>query len=167
MQELLQTINVASLVLFIVGMALITIELFVPGLGIFGGLGLVALILCIVFQAKTLLEGLILFLIISVLIFVLALIVARSFRKGFLYRSSLVLKNNADKDEGYISNEDYSHLVGKQGVSLTPLRPSGMVDINGERADVVTDGEFIKRGEKVVVTKVSGRRIIVKKVEAE
>lgn len=167
MQELFEIINVASFILFIVGMALITIELFIPGLGIFGGLGAIALILCIVFQAKTLLEGLILFLIISVIIFVLALIVARSFRKGFLYRSSLVLKNNADKDKGYVSNDDYSHLVGKQGVSLTPLRPAGMVDIDGERADVVTDGEFIKRGEQLVVTKVSGRRILVKKVETE
>lgn len=167
MQELFEIINVASFILFIVGMALITIELFIPGLGIFGGLGAIALILCIVFQAKTLLEGLILFLIISVIIFVLALIVARSFRKGFLYRSSLVLKNNADKDNGYVSNDDYSHLVGKQGISLTPLRPAGMVDIDGERADVVTDGEFIKRGEQIVVTKVSGRRILVKKVETE
>lgn len=167
MQELFEIINVASFILFIVGIALITIELFIPGLGIFGGLGAIALILCIVFQAKTLLEGLILFLIISVIILVLALIVARSFRKGFLYRSSLVLKNNADKDEGYVSNDDYSHLVGKQGVSLTPLRPSGMVDVEGERADVVTDGEFIKRGEQIIITKVSGRRILVKKVETE
>ena len=101
-------IHPISVVLFCIGMVLILIEMFIPGIGIFGGLGFVALILCIVFQAETLAEGLLLLLIIAAIVFILALIVARSFKKGFLYRSSLVLKNSANKNEGYVSNEDYT-----------------------------------------------------------
>ena len=160
-------IHPISVVLFCIGMVLILIEMFIPGIGIFGGLGFVALILCIVFQAETLAEGLLLLLIIAAIVFILALIVARSFKKGFLYRSSLVLKNSANKNEGYVSNEDYTRLVGKKGIGLTPLRPAGIAEIDGEKVDVVTEGEFLPVGTSVQVIKVNGRRIIVRKIDSE
>lgn len=163
---LFDTISAVSIVLFSVGMLLLLIELFVPGLGIFGGLGILALILCIIFQAQTIAQGLLLFLIILAIVVVLVLIAVRSFGKGRIYRSSLVLKNTADKKEGYVSNEDFSRFEGKQGMSLTPLRPAGVAKIDGEKADVVTDGEFIASGTNVEVSKVSGRRIIVRRAEA-
>ena len=49
MEGLFETISIVSIILFFVGLGLITVELFIPGIGIFGGLGLVALILAIVF----------------------------------------------------------------------------------------------------------------------
>lgn len=165
MDGLFESVKLVSVILFFVGLGLITVELFIPGIGIFGGLGFVALVLAIAFSAQTPLQGVILFLIIAAIVAVLVLVVARSFRKGRLYRSGLVLKNKADKQEGYVSNDDFSHLVGKHGVSITPLRPAGTIDIDGEKADVVTDGEFIKIGTEVVIVKSSGRRILVKKAD--
>lgn len=53
---LFETINTITIVLFAAGILLLTIEMFVPGFGIFGGLGIIALILCIVFQATTVTE---------------------------------------------------------------------------------------------------------------
>ena len=165
MLGLFDTINTVSVILFCVGIVFILIELFIPGFGIFGGLGLVALVLCIIFQANTVAQGLLLLLIIAAIVTVLVLIAARSFGKGRLYRSSLVLKDTEDSKQGYVSNEDASRFVGKSGISLTPLRPAGMAEIDGEKADVVTDGEFIDRGEKINVIKVSGRRILVRKAD--
>ena len=167
MAGLFETISTVSIILFFVGMALITVELFIPGIGIFGGLGAICLVLAIVFQAKTVLQGLVLFLIIAVVVAALALIVARSFKKGRLYRSSLVLKNEERKEEGYLSNADYSSLVGKTGTSLSPLRPAGRANIDGTVTDVVTGGEFIDTGEKIVVLESVGRRILVKKDDSE
>ena len=43
------------------------------------------------------------------------------------------------------------------------LRPSGTVLIDEERVDVVADGEFIASGESIVVFKVVGNKIFVKK----
>ena len=163
MLDLFASINTVSIVLFCVGLVLILIELFIPGFGIFGGLGLLSLVLCVIFMANSLEQGLLLLLIVGIIVTLIALIVARSFRKGRLYRSSLVLKDIEDSKQGYVSNENVSRFEGKTGVSLTPLRPAGMAEIDGERADVVTDGEFIDRGEKIKVLKVSGRRILVKK----
>jgi len=165
MAGLFETISIVSIVLFFVGIAFMTVELFIPGIGIFGGLGFVALVLAIVFQAKTFLQGLILFLIIAAILTVIALIVLRSFRKGKLYKSSLVLKNSAAKEDGYVSNDDNSSLVGKSGVSLSILRPAGRANIDGVVCDVITDGEFIELGTKIVVVESVGRRILVKKEE--
>ncbi len=165
MAGLFETISIVSIVLFFVGMALITVELFIPGIGIFGGLGLVALILAIVFQAQTFLQGLILFLIIAAIVAVLAVIILRSFRKGRLFKSGLVLKNRAAKEEGYVSNDDNSALVGKAGVALSILRPAGRADIEGVICDVVTGGEFIEKNSRIIVVESVGRRILVKKEE--
>jgi len=166
MAELFENIRLISIILFFVGIALITVELFLPGIGIFGGLGFAALILCIVFQAKTFAQGLLLFLIIAVIVTILVLVVFRSFRKGRLYRSSLVLKDREMKDEGYLSNADNSSIVGKSGTSLSALRPAGKAEIEGKVYDVVTGGEFIDSGEKILVTESAGRRILVKKETA-
>ena len=160
-----ETISIVSIVLFAVGIILLLIEMFIPGFGIFGGLGLLSLVLCIVFQAQTLLEALILFLIIGAIVVVFVLIAVRSLGRGRLYRSSLVLKETEEKNDGYVSNEDVSRFAGKTGTSLTPLRPAGMAEIDGERADVVTDGEFIPSGVKIEVFKINGRRVIVRKAE--
>ena len=162
---LFETIETVSVVLFAVGMIFLLIEMFIPGFGIFGGLGLVALVLCIVFQAHSVAEGLLLLVIIAAIVFILALIAARSFKRGWLYRSSLVLKDNQEKDMGYVARDDYSRLVGKTGLSLTPLRPAGSADIDGEKADVVTEGEFIPKGARVRVTTTTGGRIVVKQLE--
>ena len=167
MLEFFQSITIVPIILFCVGMVFLLIEMFTPGIGVFGGLGLLSLVLCIVFAARTLTEGLILVLIFGAIVVGLALITARSLGKGRLYKSALVLKNTADRNEGYVSTDDYSRLVGKTGISITPLRPAGTADFDGEKADVVTDGEFFKSGERIVVSKVSGRRIIVKRAEDE
>ena len=162
---LFETIETVSIVLFAVGMIFLLIELFIPGFGIFGGLGLVALVLCIIFQAHSVAEALLLLVIIAAIVFILALIAARSLKRGWLYRSSLVLKDAEEKDAGYVAKEDYSRLTGKEGLSLTPLRPAGSADIDGEKADVVTDGEFIPKSVRVKVINTSGGRIVVKQLE--
>jgi membrane-bound serine protease (ClpP class) len=52
-------------------------------------------------------------------------------------------------------------LVGKEGVAVTPLRPSGTATIEGERINVVTEGGFVERNSKIVVVEVEGNRVVV------
>ncbi len=59
-------------------------------------------------------------------------------------------------------NQLASKLEGRFGTALSDLRPSGIASIEGERMDVVADGEFIKSGTMLEVTRVEGRRIVVK-----
>jgi membrane-bound serine protease (ClpP class) len=51
--------------------------------------------------------------------------------------------------------------VGEEGISVTPLRPAGAVEIGGRRVDVVTDGVFVEAGRAVRVIAVEGGRVVV------
>ena len=56
-----------------------------------------------------------------------------------------------------------SSLVHRQGQALTQLRPSGIASIDGERVDVITAGELVDAGEPVTVVKVEGNRVVVQR----
>jgi membrane-bound serine protease (ClpP class) len=53
-------------------------------------------------------------------------------------------------------------FVGKRGVARTTLRPSGKVEIDGRRYDVVTEGAMVDEGTEVVVVEADGARIVVR-----
>jgi membrane-bound serine protease (ClpP class) len=54
-----------------------------------------------------------------------------------------------------------AELEGKEGVTITALRPAGAAEIDGRRLDVVTDGVFVEAGRPVRVVSVEGARIVV------
>ena len=163
MADLFATMNTVALVFLIVGVVLLTVEMFLPGIGIFGGLGFICLVLFIAFQAKTFTEALILVLIIAAVVTVFVFILVHSFKKGRIYRSGIVLKIAQTREEGFVAGSDMSHVMGKPGLSVTTLRPAGTAVFDGERIDVLTEGEYIPAGTPVEVTRVSGMRVFVKK----
>jgi membrane-bound serine protease (ClpP class) len=78
-----------------------------------------------------------------------------------------ILQTDASSKNGFVAVEDNSAYIGKEGVTVTMLRPSGIAKIDGERVDVMTDGEFVEKGVKVRVTKTRQNTIIVTPVEEE
>jgi membrane-bound serine protease (ClpP class) len=62
------------------------------------------------------------------------------------------------------SKVDTSGLLGKNGLSLTPLRPSGVVQIDGRRHDALTEGLHVAQGTEVTVVKINGAVIVVRPV---
>lgn len=63
--------------------------------------------------------------------------------------------------KGYTAPEDRSALAGKEGIALSPLRPVGTALIEGNRVDVVTEGDFIEKDTPIRVIGVEGTRVIV------
>lgn len=57
-----------------------------------------------------------------------------------------------------------THLIGAQGMAQTVLRPSGKVSIENQVYDATADGEFIEKGQAVVVTKIQFGSLWVKAV---
>lgn len=55
--------------------------------------------------------------------------------------------------------------VGDSGTSLSPLRPSGKVQIGDLYVDVVTEGEFVDSDTSVKVIAKQGSRVIVRVIE--
>ena len=56
--------------------------------------------------------------------------------------------------------------MGLTGEALTDLRPSGKVALTGEELDVIADGAFIKKGSKVRVLRQDGMKIVVGVIES-
>ena len=149
--------------LFVLGSILIAIEVIVPGFGVAGVLGIISLIFGVVIASKVVSTTALVVIVAIVLVAITLLIIwfYRSVFKGGKLSKVLVLKSKADDDTGYIAPKDYSFLLGQRGEAITVLRPTGTAEFDGEKVDVITEGEFIQAGSQVEVIKVEGFKIIV------
>jgi membrane-bound serine protease (ClpP class) len=156
------------------GLLLLVIELFVtPGFGVAGVLGIIALV-----------SGLSLSLIgsgatwdftlravgrvaLSLLLALAASLALLRFLPRLPFGRRLILETGLTAGQGYASPPEADrHWLGKDGVAISPLRPAGIADIAGERVDVVSDGEFIETGAQIVVARVDGNRVVVRRRSA-
>lgn len=153
--------------LFILGILLLAMEIFViPGFGLAGILGIIAVVVSVVLVFGNLQAALTsLFIALSVSIVAIILLWKRIQQGHFWQR--LVLSHTESKDEGYSAPADFSHLLGHEGLTLTPLRPAGTVVIDGIRYDVVSEGGFIAENSLIEVVLLEGTRIVVREVSKE
>jgi len=146
----------------IIGILVVIAEIFIPSLGLLAvmAIGIFCYSLYLVFTtisstAGTVFTGLDLLLVPVLVIFGMKI----------LAKSPLALRRELSKKDGVVSQkqglEAYLHMKGK---SVTDLRPAGMAEINSQRIDVVTDGEYIDADTAIVVTGVTGNQIIVEKL---
>lgn len=163
--EMLGPTAVPTLICLIVGFILLVIEMFLPGIGLAGVSGVIALIAVVVMQLGWGNPRVALYVIaIALLVIILGLIwIIRSFQKGRLSKSFLVLRDSSDGTSVPEIATAKADLVGKSGVALTILRPAGIAEIEGRRVDVTTAGEFIPKGSPVTVVKAEGMHILVNK----
>jgi membrane-bound serine protease (ClpP class) len=61
-----------------------------------------------------------------------------------------------------VSQRDQSALLGRRGITVTPLRPIGRVRFGSSEVDVETEGEYIGSGLEVEVMTVEGSRVVVR-----
>jgi membrane-bound serine protease (ClpP class) len=154
------------------GLLLLAVELFVtPGFGLTGILGLAALVgglgLSLVGAGAT--WEVVLTAVGRVAVALLAALAAalgllRLFPRLPLGRR-LVLETELATREGFASAPETDRAwLGKRGTAASPLRPAGIADIEGERVDVVSDGDFVDAGEPIAVVRVDGNRIVVRQL---
>jgi len=58
--------------------------------------------------------------------------------------------------------DSFQHLVGKVGTALSQMVPSGIVLIDNQRYDALTEGEAIDPGTPIIVLKASRLDIVVR-----
>ncbi len=71
----------------------------------------------------------------------------------------MFLQQDTKEWHGY--SPENIELLGKRGTTHTVLRPSGIALIDGERIDVISEGDIISKGESIEVVRVEGNRIVV------
>ena len=172
---ILQLASIINIVLFIIGIILLLLEIFViPGFAITGVIGIILIIGSIflslignnlpywdsgaVSKAVIQLSASLLF------AFILIYILAKFLPKSSAF-SRLVLSNEEKADQGFVSYPSEKELLGLEGIALTTLRPAGSAEFNGQKYDVVADWEYIPKGNKVKVIRVEGIKVVVKELK--
>ena len=168
-----------EIVLFGIGVLLLLAEVFViPGFGIAGISGLLlvlgSLLAALVGNVGLAVPGpsaltpaLSTMAVTLVLLMVLVFSLARYLPASQRF-NHLVLAPELSSAEGYVANETEDELVGSVGRAITPLRPSGtmQLDETSRRLDVVTAGEFVEAGSAVRVVQVRGARVEVRQLDS-
>lgn len=153
------------LLLFLAGIILLFLEIFViPGFGVPGVGGVLAIFFSLFLSFDTSRQAFQIISIAFLLTIVLAILLFRLFGSSSLWKK-IVLFTSEEKEKGYIAPMDRRTLLGKEGEALTPLRPTGSASVEGQRLDVVTQGDYIKKGERVEIVKIDGNRLVVQRKE--
>jgi membrane-bound serine protease (ClpP class) len=161
-----------ELLLVGLGLALLALEIFViPGFGIAGVTGIAALLagltLSLLGAGST--PMIIARSVGRVTLSMAAAAIASLVFMRFLPRlpggSRLVLETDLGADAGFASPSERDRAwLGKTGRAQSALRPAGIVAIDGERVDVISEGEMIEPGTEVIVTRVDGNRVVVRRL---
>lgn len=147
---------------FIIGLVLVFLEIFVLPGGIAGVLGAGMMFGSVFLVAPTMQDAIISIVISSLGAGLIFWVGFRCLTKRDLW-SKMVLKDRQRNQEGYqASKADLSQFMDQEGLTITPLRPSGTADFGGRRVDVVTEGGFIPASVKVQVIMVEGTRVVVR-----
>ena len=167
-----------EIIVFIIGILLILLEIFViPGFGITGIAGIALVVLGLTFamidhsvfefgfsKAFGIVFKSFLLVIISMSI---SLFLSIYFSSRIITNSrieGLALKSEQRREDGFISVDNKTHLLGKEGIAMTMLRPSGKIELDGEVFDAISEIGFIEASEKVVINKYeSGQLYVTKK----
>lgn len=166
-------------VIFILGLALFILELFIfPGtffLGLVGGaMMLAALVMAMVdFYPGTptipsfrlLRDSLLNVLLTMAAAIVIMMLLSRYLLKTPLYQRMIDTGASGATADALILAEQKSRL-GEVGTTLSPLRPGGKAQFGDTILDVISTGEMIPRSTKVRIIAFSGREPIVEPAES-
>ncbi len=151
------------LILLIAGLMLIGAEVFVPG-GVLGLAGAMALLTAAVLGFSIFSPAVATLAAVGMIVMVGVVIALwiRIFPHTPIGRQMTVLR---DLKGAHGNDERFAGLQGKTGVSVTALRPSGIIELDNRRFDVLTAGEMIDQGVAVRVVEVRGNRVLVEAID--
>jgi membrane-bound serine protease (ClpP class) len=167
---LVQLAGLEEFLLVGLGLILVGLEIFViPGFGIAGILGIMALMgglgLSLIGTGATwdFMLSALGQVALSILVAILATLILLRYFPRLPFGRRLILETNLQAQEGYESSPPEDHRwLGKQGVAVSDLRPSGIARFDRERVDVVSDGTFIDAGQPLEVVRIDGNRVVVR-----
>lgn len=156
--------NLPVLICFVAGVGLLVLEAFMPGFGLPGISGIIMHVVAVAltWMNHGPLAALGMTLIILSIIAIAISVSLRSATKGKLSKSKLILHDRESDAAGYRATEDMEIFLGREGVTTTVLRPTGIAEFDGVRLNVVSEGEFVQAGVAVQIVRVDGGRILVR-----
>lgn len=148
------------IILAIVGLLLGIVEVLIPGFGVFGILGAIALFVSTILIAMT--YGTVAFLITVGALIILFGIIIKILKTKKVYHK-FVLSDRLDTQD--FDETSIQGLEGKEGLTLTPLKPYGKANIEGRLVDVFSSGEFIEKNKTIQVIQIHGKNVVVQEIK--
>ncbi|MCA9152759.1 MAG: hypothetical protein KDA92_25820, partial [Planctomycetales bacterium] len=172
------TAEVLEVMLFLMGIACIILEILViPGFGIFGLGGGAMVLASLVLASQTFVlptndyqwrafsQSMTTVLLAGVGVFAMLFLLRQNIHRAPLLRRVVLMPPSDDERELRLQRESGTHyewLLGQIGVTRTQLMPSGKATFGDLTVDVMSEGELIDRGARVVVVEAKGNRVIVR-----
>ena len=158
--------NLPIIICFVIGIGCLIAEAFMPGFGVAGITGLVLEVITLVLtwfeHGPTATLAMLL-----IVLLVLAIAISTSLRSitsGRLSKSAMVHSETESNEDGYRSTADLAVFLGREGVTSSVLRPTGIADFDGVRLNVSSEGDYIAAGTQVRIIKVEGAKILVRAI---
>jgi membrane-bound serine protease (ClpP class) len=173
--SLLGRVGSVELLLFVAGVVLLVLELFViPGFGVAGISGFVAIGFSLILSLQTFVvpsvpweweqfhRNILLVGINAVVALVGFFALANALGRSRLFRN-LTLSSTQEVTEGFVAQDasSASRLVGREGTAMTTLRPVGKGRFDGEVMVVESQGEYLAAGKAIRIIAVDGNRVVV------
>ncbi len=144
------------------GLLLIAVEVYlIPGFNVIGILGALLIIFAVGYTysesgliggtlalSGTLVSGIVLFVIL--------------WKSGAWDRFILSTTLKTEADAASRRSDARARYLGKTGIAITPLRPTGIAQIEGERIEVSTEGEFVAVGSQIRIVAMDRRRFFAR-----
>lgn len=167
-----------EILLFIVGVILIAIEIFVaPGFGLPGISGIIFILAGLTLSmtgnvgfnfSEVALGGLVKSFFIVVIAMFSSLLLSLYFGKKVFTTNifgHLALDSVQNQDDGFTSSDkNYKDMIGMQGVAYTVLRPAGKVKIGDKIYDATAEAGFIEKGTSVEVSSYQTSQLFVRTI---
>lgn len=157
----MDSLTLIGILLLVAGFVLVGIEMVLPGFSVPGVSGIICLVAGVFVLADSVMEAAFITIAVLALLGILLAVILWLLSKGKL-RTPIILEDEQKKTEGYLSSSDLQYLLGKQGVSATDLRPAGVGKFEDVNFDVISEGNYISRGEQIEIIKVEGSKLVVR-----
>ncbi|MCS7021617.1 MAG: hypothetical protein NZU63_07310 [Gemmataceae bacterium] len=154
-----------ALVLFSVGLVLLVAEIFLPSGGVLVVVSLLAFAggVGVILSQGTTLEAVIAITALSLGLPTAFYFIVAAWRRMAI---GMVSPDTATAPSTIPAILELENLKNRVGKTVSPMRPSGIVDFDGKRVDALTEGEMLEAGIWVRCIDVKPGRVIVRKLEA-
>lgn len=164
----MDTNAVFAILLMLVGLAILSAEVFLPSGGLLGLTTFISLILSLMFAYRAWGESnFSIFIAFCVMVFLLVPIVV-GIAFAILPRTSMgkkVILEAPQSQDLAPFKEEASRLeqsVGHFGVTVTMLNPGGLINLGGQRLHAVSEGLFVESGASVEIVGIEGNSVVVR-----
>jgi len=155
----MEAIQILGMIVLVIGIILIGVEFYMPGFGVPGISGIISTIGGIFLTGRTMTERIIVGMIAIVIIAVMLVISIMVFNSKRI-KSPIKLETDLHGKNLFIEEKDMEYLIGKKGIAITDLRPSGKGEFDGVKLDIITSG-YIKKGTALKIISIKNNKIFV------